>query len=796
MPIPTSLFNFHAQEEESAPDIDTKAASALALGLAQRLGFLSKQSGASHDASRLSAGAAAIVCQGVLQGHVCMPLHICASKLGIATGTLREALLQSKVVCDERSLTAAPRALLPLVLDAGNRLYLARYYDYERRLAEQLSGLIQTPLPVLDDRAASLQNKNDDAWGACIRRYSDILGLADHQRLAVALTVLNRLTLISGGPGTGKTTTTTALLACLLERDPTLRIALAAPTGRAAQHLFHALTLQASRLSEELVARLPQKAFTVHRLLSERALAPHVASSSTASSKQSAYTASHASLLPYDLIIIDEASMLDIVLATQLLEALPSTARLVWLGDKHQLSAVEAGAVFASLTAHSYFTPEYVDRLARVLPENLELLSTLRPHPLELNHSEKKPSTVQAQLHFNFDNTPEADDAISSKELEPHTPSESAAPALANCSVELERNYRFAKDSYIGRLALAIRDVDACAALALLSPVAMHAPSLQEKIGEEGSDDSVVLIEEHAPSNSAPSKEYGGAPLSTKALEHLAKGLDTYFEALSTLLFNFENTQATHAATHSSFEILNTALNTYRVLCPVYEGPRGVGALNAGLDQFFRAKLLDALDQYKTRHFNLLSLTSRTYLMHMRASLGQVASVYKDEGGGGAQQNFPLYAGLPLMVTRNDYSLDLFNGDIGIVLPRYRVPKALAFAEYAQTEGEDSALYVLFYKPDKSLRIVLPSLLPPWRAAFAMTVHKAQGSEFNHVALVLPSLADHSNRFPLTRAMLYTAITRARQKVTLLGSAQALESAIHTSTPLYSGLQARLGQSS
>ncbi len=785
-------------EEEEAFDIDANAASSLAFGLAQRLHALSMQYGAPAQAARLSACVVAMVCQAVLQGHVCMPLSICASRLGVDGEVLRAALLHSKIVAQDGEGSSV---LLPVVLDAGDRVYLARYYDYEQRLAQGLSALCQAyPLEkisegVLRTEAASAAQSTTAptqsvlAWEERINRHSDLLGLAEHQRLAVALTVLNRFTIISGGPGTGKTTTTLGVLACLIEGSPSLRIALAAPTGRAAQHLFHALGQQASRLPMELAVRLPQKAFTVHRLLGERTVHATAYADTYDARSQNSIVDKNVDQLPYDLIVVDEASMLDLALATQLIEALPAHAKLVLLGDKYQLGAIEGGALFAELTATSRFTTDYLDILKLLLPKHATLLDGLASPSIE---SEKAPlsqatSCASQQLHFNFESTVEVSSPSMPPKQEIRIAETKPADALVNCCVELEQNYRFPKDSPIGRLAQAIREADFLTARSVLSNSTLNAqeggkPAQEEKKKRQ----SLSWITTDLPPGGASPKQEGGA-LTQATLQRLAEGFTPYFNALQKVLFH-SAISPKRDAVDPPLEALRAALNTYRVLCPVYQGPYGVQALNTQLNRLFHTQLFNALQEQLASDVGALELQEIAAVLEAERHSWSNAFSYSAV----SHQPMTLYPGLPLMVTRNHYGLDLFNGDIGIVLPCSVIQRIVPSTVDVPIKEGEGALGVLFCKPDQHVKVVLPALLPSWRSAFAMTVHKAQGSEFDHMALVLPHLANHRQTYPMTRAMLYTAITRARQQITLVGCEQALEAAIHTDTPLYSGLQARL----
>ncbi len=223
----------------------------------------------------------------------------------------------------------------PLVLEAG-RLYLDRYWRYERDLADAL--------------IARAQQRTEDVDPVALRGWLDQLfgeseGL-DRQRLAAALAVLRRLTVIAGGPGTGKTYTVTRVLALLhtqaLARDPDrpLRAALAAPTGKAAARLQDSLreglaTLTLDPAVRDALARTP--AFTLHRLLGTRR------------DVASRFRHSADDPLPHDVVIVDEASMVSLPLMAKLVDAVRGDARLVLLGDRDQLASVEAGAAFGDI---------------------------------------------------------------------------------------------------------------------------------------------------------------------------------------------------------------------------------------------------------------------------------------------------------------------------------------------------------------------------------------------------------------------------------------------------------------
>lgn len=357
-------------------------------------------------------------------GHVCLPLQdLITSGLEGADANhpplrledlrledLRQALLDSGIVG-----TSQHPGACPMILDDFNRLYLHRYFDYERRLAARLQ---QAAVPT-DDRLSAIAGAQTRALLQTLLPAAhdpQALGVPDGQQVAVALALTRRLTIISGGPGTGKTTTVVSLLACLLAQHPQARIALAAPTGKAAARMTEAIRSRAGHLPQALQARMPTTSSTVHRLLGVRP-----------EGQGFMHHAQHR--LPIDVLIIDEASMLDLALATHLLEAVPEDARIVLLGDKDQLASVEAGAVFAELSRESISASQ-----AHATLDALLAPTTSAPLP---GPPEYAPSCAQ-----------------------PDNPStlQPAASTLNASVIWLNRTYRFDAGSGIGQLAQAVRE--------------------------------------------------------------------------------------------------------------------------------------------------------------------------------------------------------------------------------------------------------------------------------------------------------------------------------------------------
>ena len=224
---------------------------------------------------------------------------------------------------------AACSGSLPLIIEK-NRLYTHRYWHYEYRLAMQISSMINRNPPI-------------EYPDAVLDRYfagqSDGI---DWQREAAKMAVRQPFSIITGGPGTGKTTTVVKILAILQElaADRPLHIALAAPTGKAAMRLQESIAsrIEALPCSGEIKKHIPETVSTLHRLLGAKPPSPYFYHNADKP-------------LVYDLIVVDEASMVDLALMSKLFDAVKPGARLILLGDKDQLSSVESGAVLADLTS-------------------------------------------------------------------------------------------------------------------------------------------------------------------------------------------------------------------------------------------------------------------------------------------------------------------------------------------------------------------------------------------------------------------------------------------------------------
>ena len=307
--------------------------------------------------------AAGLVSRWVSNGHVCLDIPGFAAGGFLLTDSAEkswewpaadewlEMLADSEMVevlgC---GLAGSPSA--PLVLDAAGRLYLRRYWDDQQALAAALRGRVDAGAAA-DGASNAVNNAVNDAVNEAVLAdglhrlfpaLPDGEGGPDLQRQAAEGAVRSRFFVISGGPGTGKTSTVVKILALLVEQaaargEPAPRMQMVAPTGKAAAHLQGAVQRRLSSLacSEAVRAGVPLSASTIHRSLGLRG----------GSGMRFRHTAENP--LEIDVLLVDEASMVDLVLMSRLVDALPPSARLILLGDRDQLASVEAGAVLGDI---------------------------------------------------------------------------------------------------------------------------------------------------------------------------------------------------------------------------------------------------------------------------------------------------------------------------------------------------------------------------------------------------------------------------------------------------------------
>jgi exodeoxyribonuclease V alpha subunit len=629
--------------------------------------FLASQA---PDAPARGVLAAALASHQLGRGHVCLDLGALA---GDAKETLALPPDEDEAVPDAahvmlQEITATPldnwlaalqdtrlvgtgEGATPLVL-AGTRLYLRRYWQHERSVRRAIEARLSghdeaTPLAQLRPALELLFARNDDDG-------------PDWQKVACALAARSRFAVVTGGPGTGKTTTVVKLLALLQHLAPVaadgrarrLRIRLAAPTGKAAARLNESIASAVDRLPlaqlgapELLRAAIPSRVETVHRLLGGSPL-------------RGGFRHDEHHPLPLDVLVLDEASMVGLEAMAALVAALPAHARLVLLGDKDQLASVEAGGLLGELCRRAddgHFLPA----TARWVGE-------------------------------------------ATGEVMPAALVDTAGEPLDQAVVKLRRSHRFDAKSGIGRLAEAVNAGDV---------------SRVRHLREQGSN-GVAWRELTGDAALRPLVLDGGAEDGRAGLRHYLEVVRAERPAPDVDPSAFDAWAARVLSAYSRFQLL----------CAVRRGPHGVERMNERVAQ----------------------------LLHREGLI-------PDSQG--------WYAGRPVMVTGNDYSLGLMNGDVGVAL------------ELPGPHGRP-VLRVAFPSGEGTVRWVLPSRLLSVETVFAMTVHKSQGSEFEHVALLLP---ERDSRV-LTRELVYTGITRARRWFTVAGSAALLEEAVRRPTRRSGGL--------
>ena len=350
-----------------------------------------------------------LVSNAVGNGNICLNLADIADRQILVNG---EEITVPRLEELKGHLTATPVVgrpgdFRPLVLDGSGRLYLYRYWKYESELAR-----------VILEKAANVSEELDEPLlesGFARLFHNDGGCETDWQQVAAVAAVRKKFCVISGGPGTGKTSTVVKILALLLEqaKGARLRIALAAPTGKSAARLRESIRLMKEKLdcAAEIKALIPEDVSTIHRLLG-----------SMGDSVRFRYSADN--LLPFDAVIVDEASMVALPLMARLATALPGDSRLILLGDRDQLASVEAGAVLGDICGSGrgeLFSDGFSALAARIAG-----------------------AEIKAE------------------------PSGSPLPPLTDALIVLKKNYRFRSDSGIGAVGMAVNNGEGVKAMELL----------------------------------------------------------------------------------------------------------------------------------------------------------------------------------------------------------------------------------------------------------------------------------------------------------------------------------------
>lgn len=541
----------------------------------------------------------------------------------------------------------------PIVLrQRGDRafLYFHKYLKHELILEEQLKKRLETDIAA-PPATPPLRKALDEVLT------NQTLRLNGEQRLATSLALLRNFAIVSGGPGTGKTSIVLSLLRCLLRLGiPAERIALAAPTGRAAQRLTDAIHVGPATDGSPDALLKDLAASTLHQLLgyhpSRGTFRHHVENP-----------------LPADVIIVDEVSMVGVTLMSQLLQATDPATKVILLGDKDQLPSVEAGAVLAALVP-SDVQPSYSPALRGQL------------------------AAVCAGLEL---------------------PANDERQPLQDVLVVLEKNYRSQRTLQEAARAINRQDQGLVERLPRLEGPTPFA-GLERKPG-------AWLLEQ---------KDMAVAQWRQLLLHWLeqvylgaAGGGDSYRALVETCVLPAAS--EIPAEQHQTLARMFALLNRARILTLIREGPWGCVGINDFLDNTLRIRI-------------------------DRPARGR------------------LFLGAPVLITRNDHTRRLYNGDVGLTLRTaaggYRVvfPRGQGFVAF----GAET--------------------LPGHELAFALTVHKSQGSEYDHVLLVLPP---EGGRRLLTKELIYTGITRAKDVAIVCATKESLSTAIGRRVERESGLLGR-----
>lgn len=553
----------------------------------------------------------------------------------------------------------------PIILQNG-KLYLQRYWQYEAQLAAIIR---EKSTKTLDLDISAAQGLLGDLFDNSENTESQSL---DWQKIAVCIASSQQLCFITGGPGTGKTTTVTKLLALLqglaakksmshnkgaFHNKKVLNIQLVAPTGKAAARLTESISAAKQKLPIDLQANLPEQCQTIHRLLGAKPQSPYFKAD-----------ANHP--LHLDVLVLDEASMVDLPLMAKLFAALPKHAQIVLLGDQDQLASVETGSVLSDICAASHYQGGH--------SQNQNLDNSL------MAYSE----TMQQHLTKLI--------SIPNMKIVSTHPSQQSI--IQDNVVRLVKSHRFNENSGIGQLAKQVKAGQVSLCLNLFK------------------NDKFTDINWYQPTQTS------SQTVANEILKTLITKLLPIYQKYTQALQQGDLSQA--------FKYLHQQ----QVLCAQKSGYWGVTQLNALIEsELHKQGLIDSSKDF--------------------------------------------YIGRPVMLSKNDHQLKLFNGDIGIVM---------------QDPKNASLTKVWFVTPEGELRGLLPSRLPNLETLYVMTIHKSQGSEFDSVYLCLPPITSSNQGRGLNRELIYTGLTRAKKHFMLFASPKALSLSLGQQCIRGSGLAERL----
>lgn len=653
----------------------------------------------------------------------------------------------------------------PLLFDQ-KRLYLRRYFYYEQGIVDYVAQV-----PELE-----LSPKQRTKLKASLTNLFPTPPEGEHmdwQKVAAAMATTSNFTVISGGPGTGKTTTILRILLLLICLDPHNRnIQLCAPTGKAAARMGESIGngLKEQRMqkniaklaptyglsADELIAFVPKSAVTVHSLIKV------IPNQSTP-----IYNAEHK--LSCDVLVVDEVSMLDLALFYKLLMALKPECKLILLGDKDQLASVEAGKVLGDICAR--LNEQGADRINA---KTLNLVAELTGYPpKELLSGQIADHACLLQYSYRSKDVPEIGQLA----------------RLVNNNVCVAQAQSAGVDQLLKEQqeqAIKQGDLSAylkvCAELGDFKPAALV--EAQEQQAQEDQEHEAQLRQNLAPiynlleqaahkADQNPDKPNlpalslielkPGAKADALCLERAKHAVkrdlkDNYAPFLKKL----EDLE--FAVAPEDYELLFKEMDKFRILCSNHVGELGDNKLNEAIAQ-------EVKNTYLKPHAELQPWLKEKF--------------------------FP---GQIIIITKNDPVLGLVNGNVGFCafVASEDEKKSDTEAELG-TDAQPSKERVLRVfipvgaeerdgKSVLKVNVISTLLLTNYDLGYAMSIHKSQGSEYDKVEIML---SERINRV-LTKELVYTGITRAKKCVSMVTSTKALYYALEHSVERASGLTARL----
>lgn len=600
--------------------------------------------------------AAAYCFKAIDEGATCLNLNEVTWPDSFSTKNVVEALIKSpycNVSKNQKTTADVQQNILPLQLEFSSSetpwLYLNKYWYAEKVIAEQII-LRQTKNLTGETPSVELVSKAIQSHD--LLKIGEKGCLSPMQVRALGAITQKNFIVLTGGPGTGKTTTVARMIEILRQTNPEKRldIKLAAPTGKAANRLKESIQNEAPSSESDFYSKL--EAVTLHKLLGSK---PGVIENFTYDAKNK---------LSGDVFIIDEASMVSLLMFKKFLEAIPQDAKVIVIGDPDQLASVEVGTVLADIV-------KGMQNQAR------------RDTSIDLSESIKLDNTLKKL----WEKT-----ATSTDEQWPNDHSETSFIQLHNGLVALTQGHR--NEGGVSTLVKLIKDQDIQKAIELLK-----------------SDEKDVTLIDSLNSNSSYKEEL---------IQHY-KDLS---QKVSELYKQEKDDQISPEELDQQYATLLDEMNNLRLLCAKKRG------IKAGTNSI--------------QEWNAL------------------ISKEIEKEFGSTKSDIDAYGeciGSVLVVRKNQSTLDINNGDTGLLVKR--VPQ----------EGEDSFKLVLPGTEKGTVRYVSRPQIEAAELGYAITIHKSQGSEYKHALVMLTNEADS----PLNlRELIYTGVSRAKQKVTVIGSEEVL----------------------